>query len=82
MLKAVHIKILVAILAVLVAVAAELVHIHKAAQRSAAILQQQQDDTDAAKRHDEETREFIRKQHQKNNAYSVNGSQTMDHYIP
>ena len=87
MLKLINTKILLAILAAVVAIGAYLVHEHDATEQAAAsaakaagLLQQQRDDADAAKKHDAELWEGIRKQREKNNAMPVNGSTT--HYIP
>ncbi len=82
MLKVINTKLLIAILVALGVIAGVLVHIRNASERSAQILQQQQDATDAARKHDEETKEFVSKQHQKNSAYPTNGSDTLKNYIP
>ena len=82
MLKVINTKLLIAILVALGVIAGVLVHIRNANEHSAQIQQQQQDTTDAARKHDEETKEFVRKQHQKNSAYPTNGSDTLKNYIP
>lgn len=89
MLKLINIKILLAILAAVAAIGTFLYHEHEvnvraadAAAKAAAILQQQKDAEDAAKKHDAETWEFVRKQHQKNNVSPVNGSKAWTHYLP
>jgi len=89
MLKAINTKLLVAILAALTAIGAALVHEHEvnkqaaeSAAKSAAILQKQQDDADAAKKHDAELWDGIRKQRKKNNVNPVNGSKTWTTYVP
>ena len=82
MLKAINTKIFLAILAVLIAIGAELVHIRHADEKAAAILQQQRDATDAAKKHDADIREFIRKQHETHNNMPANGSKTWNNYLP
>ncbi len=89
MLKAVQIKILLAIFAAVVAISGYLYHEHEvniraaaAAARAAALLQQQRDDAEAAKKHDAETWDFVRKQRQKHNTNPVNGSKTWSTYVP
>ena len=82
MLKVINTKLLIAILVTLGAIAGVLVHIRHASERSAQILQQQQDDAAAVRKHDEETKEFVRKQHEKNSAYPTHGSDTLKNYIP
>lgn len=82
MLKIINTKLLIAILATLTVLGALLLHISRTSARSTQILQQQQDDADAVRKHDEETKAFIRQQRQKTSAYPANGSKTLDHYIP
>ena len=82
MLKIINTKILVAILVADAALGAVLVHISNNTARSAKILQQQQAAAEAARKHDEETKEFIEAQHKKHSAYTTNGSQTLSHYLP
>ncbi|ADW71394.1 hypothetical protein [Granulicella tundricola] len=89
MLKAVNTKILVAILAVLSAIGATLIHIHDtnqaaaaSAAKAAAILQLQKDDADAAKKHDEELWKGIREQRKKNNVNPTGGSKPWTTYVP
>ena len=89
MLKAVQIKILIAILAAVIAVGAFLHHEHQvnlraaeAAAKAAALLQQQHDEAEAAKKHDQETWDFVRKQRQKSNANPAKGSKTWTTYVP
>ena len=89
MLKLINTKILLAILVAVLGIAGYLYHEHEvnvraadAAEKAAALLQQQRDDADAAKKRDAQTWEFVRKQHQKSNASSANGSKTWNRYIP
>ncbi len=89
MLKVVQIKILLAILAALIAICGFLYHEHEvnvraaaAAAKAAALLQQQRDDADAAKKHDAETWEFVRKQRQQHNTNPANGSKPWQTYVP
>lgn len=89
MLKAVQIKILLAFLAALVAIGGYLCHEHEvnvraaaATARAAALLQQQRNDAEAAKKHNAETWDFVRKQRQKHNTNPVNGSKTWSTYVP
>ena len=89
MLKLINTKILLAILAAVVAIGAYLVHEHNlnvqaaaSAARAAALLQQQRDDADAAKKHDGELWEQVRKHKQEHNSANVNGSHTWTHYLP
>ena len=89
MLKLINTKILLAILAVVVAIGAYLVHEHDlnvqaaaSAAKAAALLQQQRDDADAAKKHDAELWEQVRKHRQEYNAMPANSSKTWTHYLP
>ncbi len=87
MLKALQTKILLAILAALLAIAGYLVHERSvneraaaAAAQAAALLQQQQNESDAARQHDAETWKFVHGQRQKNSENPVNGSKL--HHLP
>lgn len=71
MLKALHTKILLAILAAVLAIGAYMVHVHEENVRA----------VEAIKKHDAETWEFVRKQRLKNNSNNVNGS-SHNSYIP
>ena len=89
MLKLINTKILLAILAAIVAIGSFLVHEHDvnaqaaaSAAKAAALLQQQRDDADAAKKHDAELWEQVRKHRQEHNSANVNGSHTWTHYLP
>lgn len=89
MLKLINTKILLAILTAVVAIGAFLVHEHDlnvqaaaSAAKAAALLQQQRDDADAAKKHDAELWEQVRKHKQEHNSANVNGSHTWTHYLP
>ncbi len=89
MLKAVQIKILLAILAAVTAIGGFMFHEHEinvraaaAAAKAAALLQQQRDDADAAKKHDAKTWDFVRKQRQKHNTNPANGSKPWQTYVP
>jgi hypothetical protein len=89
MLKAINTKILLAILAALVAIGATLVHIHSvnqaaaaSAAKAAALLQIQQDEADVARKHDEELKKGIIEQRKKNNVNPANGSKTWTTYLP
>ena len=89
MLKLINTKILLAILAAVMAIGGFLYHEHEvnlraaqAAARAAALLQQQRDDAEAAKKHDAETWDFVRKQRQKNDTNPANGSKTWTTYVP
>ena len=89
MLNAVNTKILLAILAAITALGAVAIHEHAvnertaaAATKAAAILQQQKDDSDAAKKHDAELWQGIRKQRKTNNVNPANSSKTWTTYVP
>ena len=88
MLKLINTKILLAILAAVLALGTYAYREHEvnvrtadAALKAAALLQQQRDADDAANKHDAETWEFIQKQHQKNKVNPVNGSKAWTHYL-
>lgn len=72
MLKVIHTKLLVAILAAIAAIGAWLYHVHEAHVRAA----------EEARKHDAETWKFVQQQRQKNNSNSTNGSKTWTHYLP
>ena len=89
MLKLINTKILLAILAAVLAIGAYVVREHEvtkqaaaSAAKAAALLQQQRDDADAAKKHDAELWEEVRKHRQKYNANSAGSSHTWTHYLP
>jgi len=88
MLKAINTKILLAILAALVAIGGLLIHQNHvneaaaaAAARSAAILQQQQKEADAIKKEDEDMRHRVEENKHKSRAWNRGGSST-NGYIP
>ena len=72
MLKTIHTKILLAILAAVLAIGGYIVHVHDENVRA----------IEAIKKHDAETWEAVRTQRLKNNSNNVNGSKTWTTYIP
>lgn len=89
MLKLLNTKILLAILAAVLALGAYAAREHElhqraaaAAAQAAALLQQQHDAAEAARKHDEELRTFIEKQHRTHDMSPARGSKTWTTYIP
>ncbi len=89
MLKVIRPKVLLAVLAAVLAIGGFLYHEHQvnvraadAAAKAATLLQQQRDDAEAAKKHDAKTWDFVRQQRGKNNSNAGNGSKTWTTYVP
>lgn len=89
MLSAINTKILIAILAVLTAIGALVVHNNRVnekaaadAARAAAILQQQQKAAEDAKKANEETAKHIKEIQKKHSSYDRDGSKTITTYMP
>ena len=88
MLKAIHTKLLLAILTALVVIGAAVIHANEVkerereAARAALLLQQRKDADDAAKKQDAELWKAVEENKKKHNSYAGNGSRTWQKYIP
>jgi type II secretory pathway pseudopilin PulG len=86
MLKLINTKILLSILAALVAIGSAAIYqsheAHKAAEAAAAILQQQQHDADEQRKRDEAFRKQVEQDRKRHNSAAANEGKTWKTYIP